>query len=200
MPLDRKIVHPSGSKRVQVFPGNWHLYELHPSEYASFLWVPFKVSNSALPRQWRRLRTFWLTWNPLDLRLAANKYSVRLETEQPELYARVNLYLELTYDRDWLLREHGATDEEIAAERARLAAGIVVRDATGAEVKVEYGATADQRTCYAYIAGGGGFIGGWQCLPKKVRPRFRDLVDAINAGRLYGNMNDLPGGRSRQRK
>lgn len=117
--LQRKIKHPSNAKRVHVFDGNWHLYERPAS---SFLWVPFKLSNAALPRQWGRLRTFWLSWNPVDSRFAACNYTERLRTEQPALYEAVDLFMQINYDRAWLQETLGPTDADIAAERARLAA------------------------------------------------------------------------------
>ncbi len=128
--MAKSISHPAGALRVQVFPENWHLYELpDPSQSQSILWIPFKLSNRALPRKMGRLRTFHLFWNPVELRLAASRFARRLEAEQPAVFARVCLYLELTYDRAWLVRTTGVTDEEIAAEQARLAAGRREREA-----------------------------------------------------------------------
>jgi hypothetical protein len=69
---------------------------------------------------------------------------------------------------------------------------IVVKDKeNNREVNVQYGATQDNCTCYAYVPGMG-FIGGWQCMNKKSRMRFHNLVNYINNGVCYQDMNDLP--------
>ena len=73
--------------------------------------------------------------------------------------------------------------------------GIVVKDSSGNVVKVTYGATLDNRHVHAHVAGLG-FIGGWQ-YPHKAQP-FKCLVDAINQGVLYHDMNDLPNGREKK--
>jgi hypothetical protein len=67
--------------------------------------------------------------------------------------------------------------------------GIVVEDAAGQPVAVEFGATEDMRTVYAQVQGVG-FIGGWQ-YPHRAMP-WSYLVDSINAGRLYARLEDLP--------
>ncbi len=67
--------------------------------------------------------------------------------------------------------------------------GIVVEDAEGQPVAVEFGATEDLRTVYAQVQGVG-FIGGWQ-YPHRAMP-WSYLVDSINAGRLYTRLEDLP--------
>lgn len=66
---------------------------------------------------------------------------------------------------------------------------IEVVDENGESVKVEYGATADMRSCHAYVRDVG-FIGGWQ-YPHKAMP-FTYLVDCINRHILYFQSADLP--------
>jgi hypothetical protein len=73
--------------------------------------------------------------------------------------------------------------------------GIVVKDASGNVVKVIYAGSTDNRTLYARVEGLG-FIGGWQ-YPHRRAP-FTDLVESINQGVLYHDMNDLPNGRKRK--
>lgn len=73
--------------------------------------------------------------------------------------------------------------------------GIKVTDENGNAVNVEYGATTDNRTVTAYVREIG-FIGGWQ-YPHK-RQSFKLLIDSINQGIVYHDMNDLPNGRKRK--
>lgn len=75
--------------------------------------------------------------------------------------------------------------------RATLEGGrtIVVTDASGQRVKVNFAGASDNRTLYADIDGVG-FIGGWQ-YPHKAMP-WRALVDSINRGILYPSIDSLP--------
>lgn len=66
---------------------------------------------------------------------------------------------------------------------------IQVVDANGDAVEVTIGGTPDGRTRYAYVKGVG-FIGGWR-YPHRKMPRSY-LVDCINKGILYLDMNELP--------
>ena len=69
--------------------------------------------------------------------------------------------------------------------------GIVVRNG-GTEVEVQYGATEDLGTCYAYVPDLG-FIGGWTTGRKRPpKMQFIMLVESINCGILYQDQNDLP--------
>jgi hypothetical protein len=72
---------------------------------------------------------------------------------------------------------------------------IIVTDQEDNKVEVTYGATIDMRTCTAYV-NGLGFIGGWQ-YPHKKMP-FSELVNKINQGILYPDMNNLPTGRKKK--
>lgn len=91
---------------------------------------------------------------------------------------------------DILARTHKLKAEWIEGE------GIVVKDPDGNVIDVHYGSTADNCTTTAYV-NGMGYIGGWQCLSRG-RP-FKELVESINAGKLYRDMNDLPGQRGRRK-
>lgn len=73
--------------------------------------------------------------------------------------------------------------------------GIVVKDLNGNKVEVTYGATSDRRSVHAHVVGLG-FIGGWQ-YPHRAAP-FMDLVESINQGILYPDMNSLPNGRKKR--
>lgn len=73
--------------------------------------------------------------------------------------------------------------------------GIVVKDPSGNAVKVTYAGTTDNRTLYAHVDGLG-FIGGWT-YPHRRQP-FTCLVESINQGVLYHEMNDLPNGRKKK--
>ena len=73
--------------------------------------------------------------------------------------------------------------------------GIVVLDPERHLMTVSYASSVDRRTCYAYIENLG-FIGGWQ-YPHKGQP-FRALVESINRGVLYFDMNSLPNGREKK--
>lgn len=81
--------------------------------------------------------------------------------------------------------------KETHSYRAELVDGkrIVVKDAQGNEVKVQFGGTSDNRTVYAYIEGVG-FIGGWE-YPHKKMP-WAALVAYINMGILYRSSAMLP--------
>jgi len=70
--------------------------------------------------------------------------------------------------------------------------GLTVTDAQGAVVQVTLGATLDNRTVYAHVEGLG-FIGGWT-YPHRAQP-FKRIVESINRGRVYEDMNHLPNGR-----
>ena len=118
-----KIKIPEGSRAVATF-GDWTLYELRPAEdnpSYSFLWVRFKLMlpSETQARQGRR-RVVWLSWNPLALRFARGADLAQWQTQQPDLYAEVVLFLELTYDRSWLMHTDGRTAAEIDAEVGRL--------------------------------------------------------------------------------
>jgi hypothetical protein len=70
---------------------------------------------------------------------------------------------------------------------------VKVYDSDNNPIKVEFAGTMDNCTCYAYVASEGGFIGGWQrrANAKKGFP-WKSLVDAINRGIHYDDMNELP--------
>ena len=73
---------------------------------------------------------------------------------------------------------------------------IIVKNEKGEKIKVEFAGTVDRFTAYAYIRGIG-FIGGWTCgigpTPiRKKAPQWKDLVDSINNGIVYPDMNMLP--------
>jgi len=81
--------------------------------------------------------------------------------------------------------------------RARLEGGrVLVADEHGDPVQVDFAGTSDEKTVYAHVPGVG-FIGGWTVSSRRrsssKRP-FSDLVPSINAGRVYLDMNDMPGG------
>ena len=67
--------------------------------------------------------------------------------------------------------------------------GIEVKDGAGHVVKVEYAATEDRRTTYAYVPGAG-FIGGWQWPSPPMG--FKTLAAYINQGILYSAQAELP--------
>jgi hypothetical protein len=76
---------------------------------------------------------------------------------------------------------------------------VVVQDAEGRPVEVQFGSTSNNQTVTAHVAGIG-FIGGWTIPDGRYTRRnrnrpFTDLVDSINRGIAYSDMNDLPGGR-----
>lgn len=101
--------------------GDWSIYQRPVAEGGSFLWMPFKVMlHPGAPAPWGNRYSFRLNWSPLEGRLAHSRDSLTLERQQPATYAQVELYLSLTFDRDWLDRHF--TADEIAAEVARLAA------------------------------------------------------------------------------
>lgn len=114
---------PEGSRAVAAFD-NWTLYELRPAEdnpSYSFLWVRFKLMLPLDTQAKRgRRRVVWLSWNPLVLRFARGADLAQWQAQQPDLYAKVVLFLELTYDRTWLINTDGRTDAEIDAEVGRL--------------------------------------------------------------------------------
>jgi len=66
---------------------------------------------------------------------------------------------------------------------------IKVVDESGNEVEVRFSGTTDNRSCSASIDGLG-FIGGWQ-YPHKAMP-WKYMVESINQGVLYSDMNVLP--------
>lgn len=69
---------------------------------------------------------------------------------------------------------------------------VKVYDKNGEPVEVFFAGTLDNCTCYAYTKDRG-FIGGWQrgSRAKKGYP-WRCMVDAINLGIHYDDMNELP--------
>lgn len=104
--------------------GLWTLYELPAREYegSSPLWLPFKLMlPPKTPMRWRMRRSYRLMWNALDQRFRREEESRRLETERPELAQQVELYMSLSYDRQWLVTVNGMTEPEIEAEKRRLA-------------------------------------------------------------------------------
>jgi hypothetical protein len=115
---------PARSRAVAVFDG-WTLYELPPAEEAPSycpLWLHFKLMAPAgIKKRWGRIRAVWLSWNALELRLVKNAARFRLRAQEPLVEAQVVLFLELTYNRAWLLSVGGVTVEEIEAAEARLA-------------------------------------------------------------------------------
>ena len=74
--------------------------------------------------------------------------------------------------------------------------GIVVKRPDGSIVDVKYAGSIDSRTVYAYVEYLG-IIGGWR-YPHRKQP-FLCLVESINRGILYHDMNSLPNGRRRGR-
>jgi len=116
---------PARSRAVAVFSG-WTLYERPPAEHTpsySPLWINFKLlAPEGTPRRWGRTRAFWLGWNALELRLVKNAARFRLRAQEPSVEAQVVLFLELTYNRAWLISAGGVAEEEIDTEVARLAA------------------------------------------------------------------------------
>lgn len=93
--------------------------------------------------------------------------------------------------------------------RARMeGTAIIVETPDKRKVKVGFAATADSRTCYAYVKDMG-FIGGFQVLPlatirfeKRVNNKtpWMILADRINDGFLYSDMADLPGRKNSKRR
>jgi hypothetical protein len=67
--------------------------------------------------------------------------------------------------------------------------GIKVVDEYGNPVEVRFAGTTDNRSCSASIDGLG-LIGGWQ-YPHKAMP-WKYMVESINRGILYSDMNGLP--------
>lgn len=67
--------------------------------------------------------------------------------------------------------------------------GITIDGHKPSDLGVTFGATSDNRTCYAHL-NGLGFIGGWQ-YPHRKMP-FKYLVESINQGILYYDQNSLP--------
>ena len=117
------LVIPAGARAIYTWDG-WTLYELPHDESAhSILWYPFKLMlPPSTPARWRQRRAFYLTWNPLELRVRKDAQRRALEVELPDLYVRVELVLALSYGPEWLVRVRGLSESDILAERARLAA------------------------------------------------------------------------------
>lgn len=115
-----RIIRPHDSRRLHQF-GDWALYRV--LDTSSFLWPRFRLM---LPDSapWRRgqHRTFRLTWSPLELRFARDRYTAWFQAEQPDLYAQVELYMSLNHGPEWLTSEDGAgyTQAEVDEERERL--------------------------------------------------------------------------------
>lgn len=99
------------------FPGGWTLHRI-PSPAASFLWPEFKLVNSG-PRRWGRRRVYRLAWSPIEARLRRDQQRKLLMTTEPELAARVLLWLELERDRDWLLKQFTLSEIDMEAQRIR---------------------------------------------------------------------------------
>lgn len=117
-----QLIIPTGARAVSSV-GDWTIYELRPRADASPLWLQFKLMlPPGTPARWGSRRSYYLFWNPLDLRFRKDSDGRALTIEHPGLYERVELVLSLEYGPEWLRRVAGLSCEEIAAERARLSA------------------------------------------------------------------------------
>lgn len=101
----------------------WTLYQLAPRPDDSPLWLRFKLMlPPSTPAKWGERRAFSIYWNPIELRMRKDRDALSLYKHSSDLYERVELVLSLEYGPEWLRRVAGLTDEEILAEKARLAA------------------------------------------------------------------------------
>lgn len=109
---------------IALPPTDWTLYRLdksHDPERHSFLWLHFKLMRPpTTAAQWGQKRSYMLFWNPYEGRMAQHSEHQRLTINEPALYARVLLMLELDFDRAWIEAQYDP--HEIAAECARLKA------------------------------------------------------------------------------
>lgn len=126
--MPRQLIIPVGGRAVAEFPspeGIWTLYELptrgEDCPGYSPLWQSFKLMlPPETPKRWHVRRSYRLDWNAQALRFARTTDSHAL-TLQPDLGARVELFMSLSYDRTWLVSKQGLTVAEIEAEAARQA-------------------------------------------------------------------------------
>lgn len=109
-----RLIIPSG-KPVMTH-GDWRLYEIPARDNDSFLWQKFKLIRVGAERRRGQMRACRLAWNCAECRFGKDRFLMQLEREQPEVFAAVNLFLDLNYDADSLL----ASPEEIVEEKARL--------------------------------------------------------------------------------
>lgn len=113
-----KLSVPAGARVASTFL-DWTLYELPPRDGDSFLWLKFKLMlPGSAPRRRGQYRVYRLNWNAADGRLAKDARLAHLRGTLPDLAAAVETWLSTHRGPDALL----ATEAEIAAERARLAA------------------------------------------------------------------------------
>ena len=133
-----RLTIPQRARAVYTWDG-WTLYELPHAESAhSILWYPFKLMlPPSTPARWRQRRAFYLTWNPLELRVRKDAQRRALEVELPDLYMRVELVLALSYGPEWLVRVRGLSESDILAERARLEAAAAARRRTARATKAK---------------------------------------------------------------
>lgn len=75
--------------------------------------------------------------------------------------------------------------------KARLLKGgaVIVRCPAGKQVRVVYYVDHERSLCAAYVSGVG-YIGGWAGKVKATR--FKCIVPAINQGKVYATLSDLP--------
>lgn len=116
-----RLTIPKNFKSAVNF-GDWTLYHLPLApEAGSFLWQPFKLMLPPdSPCKRGAVRAYRLTWNPLEGRFAKDTPSSDLARTHPTLHAEVELYLQITFNYDWLTEQALYEPEEIEAEQERL--------------------------------------------------------------------------------
>lgn len=117
-----RLAIPARARKVYDFADGWTLY--HLPENGSFLWQPFRLMlPPGTPARRGVYRRFTLAWNPVDCRFSRAAPTRDLMSQQPGLYAQVELYMSLNFGPEWLASGDGGgyTPDEIQAERERLA-------------------------------------------------------------------------------
>jgi len=117
-----KLQIPNFSKPAAAF-GTWVLYQLRPVPGDSALWPKFKLQlPSDTPVRAGVYRSYRLSWNAVELRMARSRARLDLDNDHPDLIIEVEMYLTLNRGRDWLLDPRGAnmTEAKIDAELARI--------------------------------------------------------------------------------
>lgn len=109
-----KLVIPEAPPAARFGP--WVLHEVPYRPGDSFLWRKFKLTHTNAPRRRGQCRAYRLAWNAADLRFGQDKALHDLQRTQPDLFAAVELYLNLNHDEGSLI----ATPQEIAAEKRRI--------------------------------------------------------------------------------
>lgn len=121
-----KLKVPDGARPVANFD-DWTLYALPVRPADSILWRKFKLMlplDVRAKRGARRACKFG--WNVDALRFAKDRFIVELQHAHPDLFARLETHMSLSY----AAADLGLTDAAIAAERKRLKAARTERRAS----------------------------------------------------------------------